>query len=536
MIEVQQGSYRTSLSPTDPGESVLATIAEDSRITVLAPCGGRGRCGKCTVITEPAPPPTDADQRFLTEAEIATGKRLACTCRSEEVSAVIVPDREHTAYVKNALPSFDGPAVVWPPAREEGPLAVAIDIGTTTVAAYIIDTDDGEVQTVVAEINRQTVYGADVLSRISYASDSDDHRHRLTTAIRAQLAEILMGVGDRGKIGTITVVANTTMLHFLAGEDPTGIGRAPFVPVFVDYRTCRATKLDLPIGTTVHLIPSIAAYVGADIVGAAVAIDLDRDQRTTLLVDIGTNGELALSHAGVIYCCSTAAGPAFEGASISAGVGGIAGAISSWRRDGSRFVYDTIADERPVGICGSGLLDLSATLLSDGVVDDTGRMVDEESVSEIEDSIARSAWSDRLRSEGDEPAVSLTHGYSFSQKDVREVQLAKAAISAGIDVLCHEAGIDVGDVDRLVLTGGFGNHLRIESAVRIGLLPPLPHKRYVTVDNAAGRGAIRVLRETGTLERAIAIATNARYIELSGHALFNERYIDHMVFPEEEKV
>jgi uncharacterized 2Fe-2S/4Fe-4S cluster protein (DUF4445 family) len=355
--------------------------------------------------------------------------------------------------------------------------------------------------------------------------------------IRAQLSEMIPTIGgDRSReIGTIVVVANTTMLHLLAGEDPSGIGRAPFVPVFIEHRTVPADDLDLPHGGTVHLVPSIAAYVGADIVGAAIAVDMDRDPRTTLLVDIGTNGELALTHEGVFYSCSTAAGPAFEGASISAGVGGIAGAVSSWSRDGTSLSYETIAGAPPVGICGSGLLDLTATLLSDGVVDETGRMVSAADADEIPDVQARAAWVDRLSDRDGEPAVEIADGYACTQKDIREVQLAKAAIAAGIDVLCSEAGIVPSDIERLVLTGGFGNHLRIESAVRIGLLPSLPGDRYVTVDNAAGRGALSVIRESGTLERTIALADNARYIELSGHALFQERYIEHMTFPEEEQ-
>lgn len=542
MFNVRQGPLSVAIEPAEHEESVLAAIAGNPELTIFAPCGGSGRCGKCAVtIPGDAPAPSAADRRFLGETQIAAGVRLACTCPADAVREVVIPVRERGAFVKGAIPQFDAAPAVWEVARDAAPLAVAVDIGTTTVAAYLVDTATGEARSVVSEINRQSVYGADVLSRISYSEQAPAHLGRLAAVVRAQLAEMIHALGDlsaahdagRQAIGTAVIVANTTMLHLLAGVSPSGIGRAPFVPEFVEHQIYAATDLDLPISGDVHLIPSIAAYVGADIVSAAVAADMDRDPRTTLLVDIGTNGEIALSHDGAIYTCSTAAGPAFEGASISAGVGGIAGAISSWHRHEAHFAVETIDDAPVVGICGSGLLDLVANLLNDGVVDETGRMLGAEEVAELQDEETRNSWLERIIEDDSGPAVTIAEGYRFTQKDVREVQLAKASIAAGVDVLCAEAGITVGDIERLVLTGGFGNHLRIDSAVRIGLLPRLPWDRYVSIDNAAGRGAVMVLRDAGTLERMVALAAEARYIELSGHELFQEQYIERMIFPEE---
>ncbi len=544
-LEIRQAELERVLDPVPAGLTVLAALSGVPEISISAPCGGKGRCGKCVVQADPPPPPSEADARFLTPDQIVGGYRLACTCPAAEVRTVVVSEREETARVKGEIPRFTVPAAIWPRARAEGTWAAAIDIGTTTVAVYLLDTAAAEVVAVRAEMNRQGIFGADVISRISYSEESPAHLERLAGAIRGQLRGMLQQLSrDRGAINTVVITGNTTMLHLIAGVSPAGIGRAPFVAEFLETREYSAGELNLGNQGAVILLPSVAAYVGADIVSAAVAAEMDRTASTTLLVDIGTNGELALSHQGHLYTCATAAGPAFEGACISAGVGGIAGAINSWNRRGDRIVTTTIADAPAVGICGAGLLDLMAQMLADGVVDETGRMESAEGYRDGATSRATSpgaspndallAWQDRLTEHRGEPAVRISETHLFTQQDVREVQLAKAAIAAGIDVLCHDAGITPRELDQVVLTGGFGNHLRVESAVATGLVPDLPRERYISVDNAAGRGAVLVLRNEDTLERTRQLASQANYIELSGHAFFQERYVEHMMFPEEE--
>ncbi|WP_455381690.1 ASKHA domain-containing protein [Salinispira pacifica] len=530
-IEIAQGSAVVHLAaPKDGGTTLLALLAEEPEIQVPAPCGGHGRCGKCAVLVNPdgpsRPEPSPADLRFLKPFRLAEGYRLACTCPVSGIDRVVAPPRDRSAFVKSEVPHFDAPADVWQEARSEGRFAVAVDIGTTTVASYLFDTESGEVESVVAEMNRQGVFGADVLSRISFSERAPGNLEHLSRAIRAQLTEMIAALagGRRPSPGMVVVTGNTTMLHLLAGVSPSGIGRAPFTPAFTECRRLPSDELRLGNRGSVILLPSQAGYVGADIMSAAVAVDMDRDPRTTLLVDIGTNGEIALSHGGTVYTCATAAGPAFEGATISSGVGGVAGALSRWSRSGDVFSFDTIAGLPVVGICGSGLLDLVASLLSDEIVDETGR------IDPPRDTPA--AWQPLLVEVDGAPAVRYAGGYYLTQKDLREVQLAKAAIAAGIEILCAEAGIETASIERLVLTGGFGNHLRSESAVRIGLLPSLPPDRIVTVDNAAGRGAVLTLRASGTLDRIKKLALQARYIELSGHALFQERYVEQMFFPE----
>lgn len=519
------------------GATILEALAGESAVSIAAPCGGRGKCGKCGVRVlspQPGPDPTAADLRFLSGDELTAGIRLACTCKASLVYEIEAPREYREASVKGELPVFSGPATPSAEVTRRGTLAVAVDIGTTTVAAFLIRSANGEPVDVIARMNRQSVYGADVLSRIAYA---DTHGEPpLTEAIRVQIDLMLRELvarngGDTGAIGTVSIAGNTTMLHFLAGEDASGIGRAPFVPAFLEARTCGPEELNLDLhqDARVILLPSVSAYVGADIVAAAVAAELDTRSETTLLVDIGTNGEIALRHNGKVWACSTAAGPAFEGASISAGVGGIPGAITSFAGDDSDFGFETIGGAEPVGVCGSGLLDVLATLLEDGAVDETGRMMRPEEAQKR----LGSRYRERIvLGQNGEPAFRMANRYLFTQQDVREVQLAKAAIAAGIDTLLAEAQIRFTELQKVVLTGGFGNHLRVASAVGIGLLPDLEAGRFETMSNGAGIGALMVLRQRDVLDRMGRLHKEIAYVELSGHSFFQDRYIEHMTFPE----
>ena len=544
MLELVQKDRTITLEPSS-GTTLLEALAGEPTVSLSAPCGGRGRCGKCLVRVlepKPGPEPSAADRRFISPERLELGYRLACTCSAELVSKVEAPREYRDATVKGEIPSFATPAHPLESAVDAGRFAAAVDIGTTTVAVFLIESETGEPIDVLAQMNRQSVYGADVLSRIAH-SDAGG-LPSLSRAIRAQIQEMLWELTERNggaltDVGLVTVAGNTTMLHLFAGEDPSGIGRAPFTPLFIETREYQPNRLTLPLaeGGAVTLLPSVSAYIGADIVSAAVAVDMDHDERTTLLVDIGTNGELALTHQERIYACSTAAGPAFEGASISSGVGGIAGAIRNWHRREHAFQFDTIGNGEPVGICGSGLLDLLATLLRDGVVEETGRMLDPAELRDAASGEVAAAYGTRLiQDDSGEPAFKMAGPYLFTQKDVREIQLAKAAIAAGIDTLLHQAGIGPDQLERVVLTGGFGHHLEIQSAVMVGLLPAIPTERFQTISNAAGVGAIQVLRDSGTLARMQRFQSSVEYLELSGHALFQDRYIEQMTFPDQQEL
>ena len=534
-----------------PGRSLLAALAVSSRVFLAAACGGRGSCGKCRVQVQEAvggaAPVSTADRRFLSAEELRSGVRLGCTLPADAVRRIALLTTSDAAFTKAEMPHIPGP--VDPIVRCDGPdgatcYGVAVDIGTTTLGCYLIDLEpaqgvatdaSGRVVAARSATNRQAVFGADVLSRISHADRGG--LEELRSAIVAELNELLPALAERraaargggagaeatqdaagpASIAAVAVTGNTTMLHLLLGVDPHGIGRAPFTPVFTESRQLRGAELGL-VGqpeAEVHVLPSISAYVGADVVAAMVAEDLDRTADSVLMIDVGTNGELVLAHEGRLHACSTAAGPAFEGATITHGVGGVAGAIASWRREGDDLVFETIAGAPPVGICGSGLLDVVAGLLDDGVVDETGRMMDAAGAS----------------TPPGEAAFTLAPGIAVTQGDIREVQLAKAAIAAGIEVLLDRAGLQAADLDEVVLTGGFGHHLSAASALRIGLLPEVEVGRIRSTPNAAGAGAVRALLQREVLPRMRRVAERTEYIELSGRPEFQDRYVDNMIFP-----
>ena len=438
-------------------------------------------------------------------------------------------------------PAFIGIVPDVPRGDTGGPLGVAVDIGTTTLGCYLVDLSADPSQRVPAAraaMNRQAVFGADVLSRISHADEGG--LEELRRAIVTELDEVIVKLLDRSgrsaaQVAGITLAGNTTMLHLLLGVDPQGIGRAPFIPVFTGAMRFSGASVGLEScpRAAVWLLPAVSAYVGADTVSAAVAEDLDHTTASVLMIDVGTNGELVLVHDGDLFACSTAAGPAFEGATISHGVGGIPGAVTSWSREGAEFRWTTLSSLPAVGLAGSALLDVAAQLLDDGVLEETGRMIGPEELADLADPALREAYQAALKRGGEgEPELEPAPGIRVTQGDVRELQLAKAAIAAGIDVLLDRAGMTAEHLDRVILTGGFGQHLAVSSALRIGLLPGVPESRVTTAANAAGVGAVRALLQREILPRMRAVAATAEHIELSALPSFQDRYIDHMIFPD----
>ena len=471
-------------------------------------------------------------------------------------------------------------------------LGCAFDLGTTTVAAYLFDLQSGRRMAHLSRMNPQKTYGADVISRIEYASSSPEHRRRLqqvlTDLIGDMITELVKKASSQkeshaGFVATLpdakvqvtdllvlTLAGNTTMMHLLAGLDPTRIAVAPFVPVSLSGRILPACQLgmELPAHTLAVLLPSIASYVGADLTAGILACGLEdaaqmahptqtdkpahpalpahpaHPARTPVrvLLDIGTNGELILAGPAGILACATAAGPAFEGANIDCGMPALAGAIDQASLEDGQLSISSISGQIK-GICGSGLVALVATLLDAGIVDETGRLLDPD---ELDDTLAPD-WLDRLGKIGTQKVLALSvdgrrdpagnwveaPAVFLSQKDIRELQNAKAAIAAGLLVLLDEAGLTIQEIERLDLAGGFGNYLNIEQAIRIGLLPESLFGRIRSVGNSSGLGASLCLLNDKKRRLADAICQQVRYIELSGDRRFNDAYIDAMMFPEE---
>lgn len=501
--------------PALPGQTVLDAARAHGGVPVHAPCGGRGTCGKCTafLVTEGGETPV-----------------LACRTPAEEGMVLRLPEAAPLT-VERGAEDVDPP--ISPDEGQTG-FGVACDIGTTTVVCHLVDLSTGRKLATLGEGNAQRPYGGDVISRIN--ASMEGKRPALTAAIVGQLGEMIRALcGAAGVDVTalcrMAVAANTTMCHLLTGLAPDGMGAAPFTPPSLFGDECDAGALGLPFEGSVYIAPAVSGYVGGDITADLLAAGLDEADRPVLLIDVGTNGEMALGCGEHFICCSTAAGPAFEGAQISCGMTAAPGAISGveWR-DG-QVVCSVIGGGESTGLCGSGLIDAVAVMLEMGAVDETGRMLDAE---EDEGEIPEEALPYLFLLDSGEPAFRLSDGVWVTQGDVRKLQLGKGAIAAGVKVLMDAYGASFGELDGLLLAGGFGSYIRPESAARIGLIPAELLAVTRPVGNTAAVGAHGALVSRAGRERLAALQRNMQYIELSGLGAFNDAYMEAMIFPEEE--
>ncbi len=418
---------------------------------------------------------------------------------------------------------------------------IALDVGTTTVVAYLLDLSSGELLATASALNPQGAYGADVISRLDCVRtqpDALDAIHRAAVEITNRLvAEACDEAGvEKSCVYELTVVGNTCMHHLLLGIDPSNIAVIPFAPAVTRPLSVAAAELGVdisPVGM-IQCLPNVAGYVGADTVGAIVATGLEKRTEPAVMIDIGTNGEVVLWTGNELLCCSCAAGPAFEGAQITHGMRAAPGAIDHVACRDGHIAISTIADAAPVGLCGSGLVDAAAVLLDTGLLGSSGRLAedghDDPGAPPLRQLIVGEGLERRFvlasPSEGGDGAeVALT------QRDVRQLQLASGAIRAGTQILLDEAGLGAGDIAEFMLAGAFGSYIRPASALRIGLLPDVPEESVRAVGNAAGMGAILCLVSTDARAYAAEVALRANYIELSARVDFQEAFADAMIFP-----
>ena len=418
----------------------------------------------------------------------------------------------------------------------------AFDLGTTTVVGMLVDLNSGQELAVASRTNPQIAYGDDVVSRIRFTDENPDGLTILQSQVVNCLNEIILDLCDQLDIAPhniyeLTAVGNTTMMHLLLGVPPASIAQAPYVGAFRTGARLHAHELGLTINPhgRLYVLPGIAGFVGADTVGVILAGNMNHDHKVRLAVDIGTNGEIVLGSGERLLCCSTAAGPAFEGARIKFGMRAATGAIETVDLD-SDVRLRLIAGERVIGICGTGLIDAVAELLRVGIIDPTGRILRADQVSGLPEPLARrihtlDGASDFVLAHAD----ATLHGEPIylTQRDVREVQLAKAAIAAGISILKSELGVTDEKIDEVLLAGAFGNYIRKDRAVAIGLLPAPLLDRVRFVGNAAGVGARLTLVNQGCRDEAEEISLNTRYVELAGRADFQTTFTDALLFPEQ---
>jgi uncharacterized 2Fe-2S/4Fe-4S cluster protein (DUF4445 family) len=413
---------------------------------------------------------------------------------------------------------------------------MAFDIGTTTVVGYLMDLNTGRQRSVASAMNPQVAHGDDVISRIQFAGDPDGRSTlsgEIIETVNRLIGRAAAQAGVRGdEIYEITAVGNTTMMHLALDLDPSGLGQSPYVPVLTAPALVPAASLGIAVRSAARLyaLPSIAGYVGADTVGVILSTGMDKAAGAILAVDIGTNGEVAVAAGGRLLVSSTAAGPAFEGARISQGMRAAEHAVERVEIKDD-VIIRTVAGE-PGGICGSGLIDAVAELVRLGIVTEAGQLLSADAVSAEVPAAVRQ----RLRDTDDGTVFELAHAdeavdttpVALTQRDVRELQLAKGAIAAGIRLLLEEAEVAPDAIDEILLAGAFGNYVRKESAVAIGLLPNLPLDRIHSVGNAAGAGAKLALTSRSRRARAEAIASRAQHIELSFLPTFYDAFTESM--------
>jgi uncharacterized 2Fe-2S/4Fe-4S cluster protein (DUF4445 family) len=413
---------------------------------------------------------------------------------------------------------------------------VAFDLGTTTLVGTLMNLRSGMAAAVRSTLNGQAGFGADVISRISHAMNGEEAVRELQSAVTATMNEVLNGLYQeadvtRDQVYEAVVVGNATMLHLFFGVDPSPIAVMPFTPAFLEPMSTGAAQVGLDIHPNgrVHTLPSLGAYVGADIVAGILATGVARDDKLRVFVDVGTNGEIVLGSSQRVLATAAPAGPAFEGSQIRCGMRATEGAIEGVTL-GDTVELQVIGGDVPAqGLCGSGLVDAVAQLLLVGLLDHSGRM-------KAAESVPAHPLADRLVQIDGVRAFQLAEGVYLTQRDVRELQFAKGSIATGIKVLMDILGVEPGDLDEVFLGGSFGSYLNPESARVIGLIPEVDVDRIIAVGNSAGEGAKIALLSYRERQVAFELPARIEYVELSGRTDFNDAFISVLGFPEMELV
>lgn len=524
LVEVKTSENVRSLMVSER-ESVLAALMRaDSSYSAV--CGSTGRCGKCKIrILEGSLIVTESDRYHFTDEELEAGLRLACRAYPEEPVKVellfgkednFVVVAEHEQNPESLLHRQDRASC-----RQEqnGGFGIAIDIGTTTIALQMVSLDTGEIVGTYTALNHQRRYGADVISRMEASVEGHgiELRRLICEDLKKGIHNLVQDTRiDPDIVTEIAIAGNTTMIHLLMGYDCKGLGQYPFTPVNIEKVESTYKKIlgETFLHARVCILPGISVFVGGDIVSGLYVNNMDRDEECSLLIDFGTNGEMALGNKERILVTSTAAGPAFEGGNIQCGVGSVSGAIVGVSiKDHNKVEVKTIEDKAPIGICGTGVIEATAELLRVGLMDETGCL--EEFYFEDGYPLTEVEGSSKIY---------------LTQKDIREIQLAKSAIRAGLETLFLRYGIAKNEVARVYLGGGFGFHLNCQKAVAIGLIPEEFADKVEIIGNSSLSGAVKSLLEKDSRDRVSGIAQCAQEVALSTDKDFNRLYMEYMGF------
>lgn len=493
-------------------DTLLETLRK-SGVFIPAVCAGRGSCGKCRIqVIDGNVPETEADHKFFSKQEIEAGYRLACRAYPESDCTILIEDNESEGFFVQA----QGKDTDVYPLGGNVAYGIAADIGTTTIAMQLVELKTGKIADVYTSVNRQRAYGADVISRIEAANSGK--KEELTKTVREILLEGIFQLTQKESIRVKRMVigGNTTMIHLLMGYSCETLGIFPFKPVNI--HTIHTTGKELfgkqDLDFDIIIYPGISTYVGGDIVAGLYSLGFQEREKVSVLIDLGTNGELAIGNKDRILVASTAAGPAFEGGNIICGMGSMPGAICRVEMDHGEIRAETIGNAEPKGICGTGVIDCVYELLKEGIVDETGLMEDE-----CFESGAVLSEDEKIR---------------FYQKDVREIQLAKSAVRAGLETLILRYGAVWDEIETVYVAGGFGHKMDVHKAAGIGLFPAACEGKIEAVGNSCLAGTVKYLIRQEAPEDTLKLVEASKEISLSNDKDFQEFYMEYMYFETQE--
>jgi len=537
---------------TEAGHPLLKALRQEG-IEIAAPCNGQGLCGKCKVRITPAAPPVDAAHDHMSKEEIAAGIRLACEVIVRDGMVVTLPEdhsldarilegeriRESRVAPAVVVDKIDGgcqlryqgrPAVALPGWQESfSPKGLAIDLGTTTLVVTLMDLQTGRELATASALNPQTRFGHDVMTRIQHGSTPVGQKE-LTDTIAGGLSELIGRVcrtsnSDPNEILDAVIGGNTTMLQLTAAIDPSSLGKVPFTVGIESGRSYPAERFGLKINpwARVYIPPVTHAFVGSDISAGMLSIDFFEHHSPLLFMDLGTNGEMALIANGRRIVTSTAAGPAFEGMGISCGMRAAAGAIETVWANGNFLSLRTIDDAPARGICGSGIMDLMASLIRLGAVEPNGRLK-----APLASALWKGPFTERYAMIGKTPAIRLTDRVTFTQKDVRQFQLAKSAVQTGAEMLLAAAQMNPVELEQIVIAGAFGYHLREESLRAIGILPHGFNGHIEFAGNTCRTGCALLLGDAAKRDFLEDQIRQVKHLSIAELADFQSRFVKNM--------
>lgn len=533
-------------------EETLLEALTGNGILLRSDCGGKGLCGKCLVrIAESSlknvSTPDDAEVRILGEKDLKAGYRLACRVKVLSDLSLEIPDSSQiSAEVVEKTPMIlpePIPFRTLPATDSTKHYGLAVDLGTTTIAVYLCDLASGKVAGSISVRNPQAIFGDDVISRIGIVAENTGNLSRLqkmaVQAIEWSVTALCRSCHiDPGHIRSSVVAGNSTMIHLFAGVNPSSIGVSPYTPLFVEDKTFKAGSVGFKFNPSAEIftLPLISGFLGSDIVAAALATEMNKAAYGTMLIDIGTNGEVMLKIKNGLFATSCATGPAFEGAAIRHGMPAVSGAIDAVKIDrktgaviSSVICKNPNAVCLPAGICGSGIISAVAELYRAGLVLSNGRLQSNSRLPLIGNNETGLPEFELVSAEKSETGKAIT----LTQKDIRAVQLAKGALFAGIKILCASA--ELTSPKRLLVAGAFGANINKKDAITIGMFPGLPQGNINAVGNAAGAGAILALFNPELRDKARELARSVTVIDLAGLPEFQTIFLDALAFPDGRK-